>query len=437
LQPLSHRLPFAGTGSSSRPSPFFDVHIDHQIGSDLLQVLLVVPWDQTHGGVNTVVRNLARFLQESGRAPLFLFPGNKTAPQSGLSRLGFSSLYMNLRPPLVRRRPLRSVIAFLLTAPISLWFLARLVRTRKIDVVNVHYPDLNFVYFVALRRLTGVRLVTSVHGGDLTSLDKGSLARWLMSRLLAHSDVVVAPSHEFAEYVRAEFPSAAPRVIAIANAIDVQAVRELANSPAVAGEMTPPQGPYCVCVSALNRKKAHDTLLRAFANVPGPVRLLLVGDGPLRDELASLIAQLGLDKRVELVGAQPPSVVAKLQAGALCAVLASRDEPFGIAAVEAMAVGTPVIATAVGGLRAIVADDESGLVVPVDDEPALAVALTRLTGDAELRERLGRAAAERAKSLFDWREWASLYAEAAYSKSGPSSGARRLVTPSEPAAARA
>jgi len=400
-------------------------------------VLLVVPWDQTQGGVNTVVRNLARFLQESGGSSLFLFPGNSMEPRSGVSRLGFPAIYMNLRPPFVRRRPLRSVIAFLLTAPISFRYLARLVRTRKIDVVNVHYPDLDFVHFVALRRLTGVRLVTSVHGADITSLEKRSLQRWLLSRLLQHSDVVVAPSREFADYVRAEFPSAARRVTAISNAIDVRAVREAAVAPAAAGELTPPAEPYCVCVAAFNRKKAHDILLRAFARVPEPVRLILVGDGPLRAELVDLIAQLGLEQRVELVGSQPPSVVAKLQKGALCAVLASRDEPFGIAAVEAMAVGTPVIATNVGGLREIVVNEESGLVVPVDDAAALGAALIRLTSDADLRHRLGRAGAERAESLFDLSEWASAYVDTAYASAGARSAAARRVTPSEPAAARA
>jgi glycosyltransferase involved in cell wall biosynthesis len=403
----------------------------------LLHILLVVPWDQTHGGVNTVVRNLARFLAESGRSPLFLFEGKKTVPQSGVSRLGFSAVYMNLRPPLVRRRPLRSVIAFLLTAPISLWYLVRLVRTRKIDVVNVHYPDLNFVHFVALRWLTGVRLVTSVHGGDLTALERRSLPHRWMSRLLPYSDVIVAPSQEYAAYVKREYPSAAPRVVAITNSIDVDEVRELASSPTAPAEWSPPREPYCVCVAALNRKKAHDTLLRAFTQVPEPVRLLLVGDGPLRGELTSLVAQLGLEKRVEFLGSQPPNVVAKLLAGALCGVLASRDEPFGISAVETMAVGTPMVATDVGGLRESVTHEESGLLVPVDDERALAAALTRLTSDGELRERLGRAAADRAKSHFDWREWTLRYVDVAYTKSGPSSSTNRLVTPSEPAAAQA
>ena len=81
--------------------------------------------------------------------------------------------------------------------------------------------------------------------------------------------------------------------------------------------------------------------------------------------------------------------------------------------------------------------EESGRDGPVDDERALAVALPRLTSDAELRQRLGHAAAERAKAHFDWKEWASRYVDTAYLKSGASSGPRRLVTPSEPAAAQA
>ena len=400
-------------------------------------VLLVVPWDQTLGGVNTVVRNLARLLQDAGRAPLFLFPGSTIGPRDGVSRLGFSAVYMNLRPPVVRRRPLRSVLAFVATAPIALRHLVRLVRARKIAVVNVHYPDHDFVYFVALRWLTGVRLVTSVHGADLTTLPKGSIVHWWMGRLLARSDVVVAPSQEFAEFVRSEYPALGERVVAIANGVDVQAVRDMASSSTLPAGWTPPQDPYCVCVAALNEKKAHDTLLRAFTQVHEPVRLILVGDGPLRAELTRLVAELGLAERVEFAGVQPPPVVAKLLAGARCAVLASRNEPFGIAAVEAMALGTPVIATNVGGLREIVTDDETGLVVPVDDERALAAALTRVTSDAELRQRLGRAAADRAQSRFDWRERTARYLDAAYSDAGTSLAGGRRVSPSAPAATRA
>jgi len=102
-----------------------------------------------------------------------------------------------------------------------------------------------------------------------------------------------------------------------------------------------------------------------------------------------------------------------------------------------MAVGTPVIATNVGGLREIVVDEESGLVVPVDDDAALGAALIRLTGDADLRQRLGRNGAERAESLFDLTDWASAYVDTAYASGDARSAAARRVTPSEPATARA
>src|SRR5678809_167464 len=73
----SPRLPDRRTGSSLDPVPFRRASlIDHSSASAVPNVLLVVPWDQTQGGVNTVVRNLARFLQESGGSSLFLFPGN-------------------------------------------------------------------------------------------------------------------------------------------------------------------------------------------------------------------------------------------------------------------------------------------------------------------------------------------------------------------------
>jgi glycosyltransferase involved in cell wall biosynthesis len=413
-----------------------DVHIDDSTAPDVPHVLLVVPWDQTQGGVNTVVRNLARLLQESGETPLFLFPGGTMAPRDGVSRLGFPSVSMNLRPPVVRRRPFRSALAFLLTAPIVLRHLVRLVRARRIDVVNVHYPDANFIYFIALRWLTGVRLVTSVHGADLTTVPKPSSAHRWMGRLLARSDVVVAPSQEFADYVRSEYPALAGRVVGIPNGVDVQAVRDMASDAAGPPGWSPPTGPYCICVAALNEKKAHDTLLRALALVPGPMRLILVGDGPLRAELTSLVTTLGLDERVEFAGVQQPPVVAKLLAGAQCAVLASRNEPFGIAAVEAMAVGTPVIVSNAGGLREIVIDDESGLVVPVDDARALAAALIRLTSDGELRRRLGAAGAERAR-LFDWRERTARYLDLAYADAGAVLPAGDRLTPSVPAADRA
>jgi glycosyltransferase involved in cell wall biosynthesis len=386
--------------------------LHHIIGSAAVtrRVLLVVPWDQAYGGVNTVVRNLASALRERKREPLFLFPGDTVAPKEGLSRLGFPAVYMNLRPPIVARRRLVSAAAFTLSAPAVLWHLVRLVLSRGIEVVNVHYLEPYAAIFVALRQITGVRLVTSVHGSDLTGLADRPLDRPQIELALRHSDVVIAPSLAYADYVRGEFPNAAARVIGIPNAVDVDAVVSMAAGPDVSLPHAARDGtPYFLCVAALTPKKAHDTLLRAFATLRGAHRLLLVGDGPMRGEVERLIEQLGLSDRVFLLGEQPPVVVAKLLAGATGSVLSSRDEPFGIAAVESMAVGTPVVATDVGGLAEIVEHERTGLVVPVDDVPALAAALERVARDGALRARLGNEASARAHQRFDREVWASDY----------------------------
>ena len=375
-------------------------------------MLLVVPWDQAQGGVNTVVRNLANALRERNREPLFLFPGDSVTPRGGVSRLGFPAVHMKLRPPRVAGRTLVSAATFALSAPAALWQLARLVRSRGIGVVNVHYVEPYAAIFVALERMMGVRLVTSVHGSDLTGLADRPFDRPQIGFVLRHSDVVIAPSLAYADYVRREFPDAAARVIGIPNGVDVDAVVAMAAAPDVALPHATRAGlPYFVCVAALMPKKAHDTLLRAFSTLGHAHRLLLVGDGPMRGEVERLIEKLGLSDRVFLLGEQPPVVVAKLLAGAVASVLASRDEPFGIVAVESMAVGTPVVATKVGGLAEIVEHEHSGLTVPVDDPSALAAALERIAGDTALRERLGSAASESAHRRFDWRAWSSTYLE--------------------------
>ena len=182
-----------------------------------------------------------------------------------------------------------------------------------------------------------------------------------------------------------------------------------------------------MCVAMFNAKKAHDTLLRAFAGVPAPMRLILVGDGPLRPNIVRLIADLGLADRVVLTGQQPPTVVAPLLAGSICSVLPSRNEPFGIAAVESMFLGTPVVSSDAQGLAEVVEHERTGLTFPIDDVPALTAALNRLLGDPQLRARLAAAALTHAEANFDWRRAASRYVATAYAS----------TTPRAPAATRA
>src|SRR5206468_1411959 len=140
-------------------------------------------------------------------------------------------------------------------------------------------------------------------------------------------------------------------------------------------------------VGRLTRQKALPVAFEALREVDG-VRLMVVGDGPERLELESAAARLGLDGRVEFAGARSRADVLRLLAGSTALVLPSAWENLPHAAVEALAVGTPVVATAVGGVPEVVHDGENGLLVPPNDPIALAAALRRVVSEPGLRDRL-------------------------------------------------
>jgi glycosyltransferase involved in cell wall biosynthesis len=157
-------------------------------------------------------------------------------------------------------------------------------------------------------------------------------------------------------------------------------------------------GPTLVFAGRLAPQKALGVALDALARVPS-VTLLIAGDGPEESQLREHAAELGLDGRVHFLGAQPRSVVFELLRAADGALLTSSWENFPHVVVEALAVGTPVLATAVGGVSEIVRDGENGLLVPVGDAAALARAIERYFEDAGLRQSL-RAAADSSVEVY-------------------------------------
>jgi glycosyltransferase involved in cell wall biosynthesis len=151
------------------------------------------------------------------------------------------------------------------------------------------------------------------------------------------------------------------------------------------------EGPTLVYAGRLVLQKSLDVALRAVAGCDG-VTLVLAGDGPEREGLEALAGELGLREWVRFLGPQPRERVFELLAAADAELLSSGWENFPHSVVEGLAVGTPVIATGVGGVREIVTDGVNGLLVPPNDPEALAGAIRRFFSDHTLRERLGAAA---------------------------------------------
>ncbi len=143
--------------------------------------------------------------------------------------------------------------------------------------------------------------------------------------------------------------------------------------------------PLLLILARLHAKKGIDTALHALAAVP-TANLWIAGEGPERAAYEALTKSLGLESRVHFLGWRDDRA-ALLAAADIC-LMPSRYEPFGTVMAEAWAAGVPLIAAAAQGPRAYVEDGVNGLMVPVDDAPALAAAIAHLVGDPALRGRL-------------------------------------------------
>lgn len=207
--------------------------------------------------------------------------------------------------------------------------------------------------------------------------------------------------------VRVVCPSDYLRRIALGWGLHPDRVRVIANPAPVLPELPPREelrlrhgftGPTLVFAGRLAAQKSLEDGLDALAQAPA-ARLIIVGDGPRRERLAAQATALGLDGRVRFLGTRPRREVLELMRAADAALLPSAWENFPHAAVEALAAGTPVIASRAGGVPEIVEDGVNGLLVPPRRPDALAAAVRRLLDDRGLAEGLRGRAAESVRGL--------------------------------------
>ena len=373
-----------------------------------MKILIVVPWDQQRGGVATVVNTLALRLTAKGHRVFFFHPGAVETIAAKTTKAGFPGFELNLRVPFLPERPVRSALGFLLTLPRTMHQLLSFLRHQAIDVVNIHYPIPAFIHFALCHLLRPFVLIVSAHGADFRPRGRRPTRQPLALRCLVRScHRLTAPSAAYLEEILADFPAARERAAAVHNGIDLE------DFPTANHEQERTE-PYILCVAAHNEVKGLDVLLRAVALLRSrgdDTPVVLAGDGPLRPELEQLTKRLGVADGVRFVGRQELGPLRDLLQRCTLVVVPSRSESFGIAALEAMAVGKPVVATRVGGIPEVVVDGQTGLLVPPEDEEALCAAMHRLLGDRDLQLRLGRAGRLRVVEYFTADRMSARYEE--------------------------
>jgi glycosyltransferase involved in cell wall biosynthesis len=299
---------------------------------------------------------------------------------------------------------------------------AALVRTRARDVDVVYATSMlgrASLGAALARRPLVVKLVADeayerarrfgLFDGDLDSFQRlagGARVRALRvarNRALRRVDHLVCPSSYLAK-LAVSWGVPADRVTVIPNA--APALPELASRQD-ARERFGVEGPTLAFAGRITRQKSLDVALDALRQVDGAA-LLIGGDGPDLGDVRREATARGLDRRVRFLGPLDREGVLALFRAADAALLSSSWENFPHTVVEALAVGTPVVATAVGGVPEVVRDGVNGLLVPPGDAGELAAAIRRVLEDVELRRRLAAAAAPSVEELRPERLYAQL-----------------------------
>jgi glycosyltransferase involved in cell wall biosynthesis len=280
--------------------------------------------------------------------------------------------------------------------PRDVEWVARVLREERADVAHLHTFASQVLGTRAARRV-GVRVLRTEHSTRV--YDDPSC--WPFSRWsLARADTAVAISEHVRAVALAKAPWAAGKMRVVPNGVDVEhfAPREGARAEAFT----------FVLVGRLEPRKGVDLALEALAGVPG-ARLDVLGIGALREALEAQARALGLTDRVRFLGyaddARP--ILARAHA-ALCS---SRSEGLGIALLEAMAMGLPVVGFAVGGVPEIVTDGQTGRLCRAGDVGALGAAMREAIGARGTLATMGAAARRRVVERFSVKEMCAHYGE--------------------------
>jgi glycogen(starch) synthase len=224
----------------------------------------------------------------------------------------------------------------------------------------------------------------------------------LMAQAVGAADWVVGCSQAVLNQLRAAHPAIEARSSRIYNGVDRPHL-----DPA-----TLPDVPHVLCLGRLVPAKGFDVALRAFAMLAPrhpEARFTIAGDGAAREELLALARELGIERRVAFPGWVEPGDVPRLLNEASVVVMPSRREGLPIVAVQAALMARPIVATAVGGLPEIVADGESGVLVPAEDPGAVAGAIARLLADRGEAATMGKRGREHAQTVLAWSRTVALY----------------------------
>jgi len=307
------------------------------------------------------------------------------------------------------------------------------------DIVHCHTWYSHFAGIIA-KLCYGIPLVVTTHSLEpLRPWKRDQLgggydaSTWVEKTAIEMADAIIAVSKETKEDVLTHFNVAPEKIEVIYNGIDLQEYHKTLSVEALVKHGIDPDKPYVLFVGRITKQKGIIHLVNAIKYLDSNTQVVLCAGAPDTEEISREMEQAVLEARkdrddviwiAEML--DKPSVI-ELYSHAAVFCCPSIYEPFGIINVEAMACGCPVVASAVGGIKEVVVDGETGSLVPLNQqkqapfEPVepdlfsrdLAQAINKLVKHPDLREQMGKAGRKRVEEYFDWKaiaeQTASLY----------------------------
>lgn len=291
--------------------------------------------------------------------------------------------------------------------PLGALQVAHAVGEMRAQIVHTHSFRAGVTGALAMPLARQGRLVATIHNylpGSDSMQPRRRREAWALRALCRRASRIITVSETLGRDLETAWPEASGRWVAIPNGVDLQGAEPRPPAEVRRELGLPAAGPLVGMIARLAPQKGIPEFLKAAQWVcerRPEVHFALAGQGPLREEAERLRADLGLERRLTLVGEVDSP---RGFAGALAAlVVASTSEGSSLAAMEAMAAGRPVVATAVGGVPEVVADGETGLLIPPGDAEALAAAVEALLADPERAAEMGERGRRRAAERFDVR----------------------------------
>jgi starch synthase len=302
---------------------------------------------------------------------------------------------------------------------------------EEVDIIHCHTWYTHLAGCL-LRQLLGKPLVLTTHSLEPhrpwkeEQLGAGyHVSTWMEKTAYQNADGVIAVSRSMRQDVHDLYGVPFAKIQVIHNGIDVERYQPTANREVLAKYGISPERPYILFVGRITHQKGIMHLLRAAEHLEDGVQVVLCATDPDTEELGREV-----DRQIDALKAKngraiihvstfvPTDDIIPLYSQAAIFVCPSIYEPFGIINLEAMACGTPVVATAVGGIKEVVVPEETGLLVPFDHqcpedhEPQaarelatnLAQAMNALLKDPQTRRTMGEKARLRVEKLFSWQQ---------------------------------